>query len=54
MRSLTMHVDRESDSDPWEQVAEHEEPLEMVIEEELPFAPYARRLLEALEEEGYR
>ena len=40
-------------SDPWEELAEHREVLEMCIEEDVPFADRARALLERLEEEGY-
>lgn len=40
--------------DIWAEIAEHEETLEMCIEEDVPFAPRAERLLKRLEEEGYR
>ena len=39
--------------DPWAEVAECREALEICIHEDTPFAPYARRLLKKLEEEGY-
>lgn len=42
-----------ADSDPWEQLAQCRETLEMCIEEDVPFAPHAKRLLERLDEEGY-
>lgn len=39
--------------DPWEQLAERREVLEMCIDEDVPFAKRAKRLLDRLEEEGY-
>ena len=39
--------------DVWERLAERRDVLEMCIEEEVPFADRAERLLEQLEEEGY-
>ena len=41
------------DANPWERVAEHREALELCVEQDLPFAERAERLLEQLEEEGY-
>lgn len=46
-------VVRENNSDPWAELAEHRHALEMTIEEETPFAEYARELLDRLDEEGY-
>ena len=40
-------------SDPWERLAERRDALEMCIEEGVPFAERAKRLLERLDEEGY-
>jgi hypothetical protein len=37
----------------WEKLAERRDVLEMCIEEEVPFADRAERLLERLDEEGY-
>ena len=39
--------------DVWEKLDERRDVLEMCIEEEVPFAERAERLLEQLEEEGY-
>lgn len=44
----------DSDHDPWEELAEHEETLEMLIEEDVPMARDAEILLEELEKRGYR
>lgn len=44
----------EDDRDPWERLAECEETLEMLVEEDVPFADRASTLLEKLEQEGYR
>jgi hypothetical protein len=41
------------ETDPWKRLAERREALELCVEEELPFAERAERLLERLEEEGY-
>lgn len=41
------------ENDPWEELAEHRETLEMCIEEDTAFADHARRLLTELEEKGY-
>jgi len=40
--------------DPWARLAEHRDALEMCVEEDVPFADRARRLLDRLEEEGYQ
>lgn len=45
---------KDDDTDPWERLAEHEDTLEMLIEEDVPMARDAEILLERLEEEGYR
>jgi hypothetical protein len=37
----------------WRQLAERREALEMCVEEDVPFADRAERLLDRLEEEGY-
>ncbi|SEW09890.1 hypothetical protein [Natrinema salifodinae] len=42
------------DNDPWAELAEHEDTLEMLIEEDVPMAQDAEVLLERLEEEGHR
>lgn len=39
--------------DVWKKMAEQREVLEMCVEEDIPFADRAERLLERLEEEGY-
>ena len=39
--------------DVWKQMAERREALEMCVEEDVPFANKAEKLLERLEEEGY-
>ena len=44
----------DDDNDPWEELAEHEDTLEMLIEEDVPMAQDAEVLLEELEERGYR
>lgn len=45
--------DPDDSSDPWEELAEYRDVLEMCVEEDVPFADRARQLLERLEEEGY-
>ena len=46
---------REQYDSVWEEIAEeHEEALEICIEEETPFAEKAERLLDELEERGLR
>ena len=44
---------RSESEDPWEELADHREALEMCIEENTPFAEDAEKLLDRLEEEGY-
>jgi len=51
-KSKTRSTD--DDSGPWEELAEHEDTLEMLIEEDVPMAEDAEILLEELEERGYR
>ena len=51
-RSTTPPTD--DDHDPWAELAEHEDTLEMLIEEDVPMAQDAEILLEELEERGYR
>ena len=41
------------EDDVWKKLAERRDVLEMCIEEEVPFADRAERLLEQLEEEGH-
>jgi hypothetical protein len=41
------------DDNVWAKLAERREALEMCVEEDVPFADRAERLLERLEEEGY-
>ena len=41
------------EDDVWEKLAEYRDVLEMCIEEEVPFADRAERLLEQLDEGGY-
>lgn len=41
------------DEDVWEQMSSHSEALEMCVDEDAPFAEYAEKLLERLDEEGY-
>lgn len=43
----------DDDTDPWEELAEHRDTLEMCVEMDVPFADQAEKLLERLEEEGY-
>jgi hypothetical protein len=42
------------DSDPWAELADHQERLEFLVDEDLPLAPYAERALAELERRGYR
>lgn len=42
------------DSDSWERLAELDDLLEQIVEEELPLEEEARILLRELEERGYR
>lgn len=44
---------KDSKEDVWRQLAEHRDALEMCVEEEVPFADRAEKLLDRLEEEGY-
>ena len=41
------------EDDVWEKLAEYRDVFEMCIEEEVPFADRAERLLEQLDEGGY-
>lgn len=43
---------REDDDDVWQRVNEHREALEICVEEDTPFEPYAKRLLEELDDRG--
>jgi len=52
--STTRTPDSDDDSDPWAELAEHEDPLEMLIKEDVPMAEAAEILLEELKERGYR
>lgn len=45
--------DSDDDTDPWERLAAHRDVLKMCIEEDVPFADRAERLLERLDEEGH-
>ncbi|WP_186336525.1 hypothetical protein [Natrarchaeobaculum aegyptiacum] len=54
MSSQSTFRSPDSDHDPWEELAEHEETLEMLIEEDVPMARDAEILLEELEKRGYR
>lgn len=40
-------------TDPWKELAEHRDTLEMMVEEDVAWAHRAEKLLERLEEEGY-
>lgn len=42
------------DYDPWEELAEHEDTLEMLIEEETAMAQDAEILLDELEKRGFQ
>lgn len=44
---------QDNDSDAWETLADNRDVLETIIEEDMPFAPYAENLLDALDERGY-
>ena len=41
------------EQDSWAELAEYRDALEMCIDEDVPFAERAERLLERLEDEGY-
>jgi hypothetical protein len=43
----------DDDTDAWAELAQYRETLEMIIDEDLPFAPYAENLLEELDKRGY-
>ena len=43
----------DDDDDIWKQLAERREVLEMCVEEDVPFARRAEKLLERLKQEGY-
>jgi hypothetical protein len=47
-------TETDDSTDPWESAAEHQETLEMLVEEETAWASYARRLLDGLAKRGYR
>lgn len=53
MSILNSLPDEEGNENPWEQLANHRETLEMCVEEDVAFADRARQLLDRLEEEGY-
>lgn len=44
----------QQEKDDWEILADKQELLEMIVEEDRPFAKYAERLLDGLERRGYR
>ena len=48
-----LDTDDEPDTDVWQQLAERRDALEMCVDEDLPFAERAERLLERLDKEGY-
>jgi hypothetical protein len=52
MSTKTTDTGEQSD-DVWERVAERREALELCVEEDVPFADRAQKLLDRLEEEGY-
>ncbi|AFZ74604.1 hypothetical protein [Natronobacterium gregoryi] len=53
--STTGHTpNADDDPDPWEELAEHEDTLEMLIEEDVAMAEDAEILLDELEERRYR
>ena len=43
----------DADDDIWKQLAERREALEMCVEEDVPFAQRAEKLLDRLNQEGY-
>lgn len=45
--------DDSPDDDIWAELAESRDALEMCVEEDVPFADRAEKLLERIEEEGY-
>jgi hypothetical protein len=48
-----MSTETPDTSDVWERLAERRDALEMCVEEDVPFADRAERLLERLDEEGH-
>ena len=44
---------KDANTDVWEQLAKRRDALEMCVEEDVPFADRAEKLLERLDEEGY-
>lgn len=42
----------DADADSWSEIAKHRDLLEEIVEENGPFAPEARELLDALDERG--
>lgn len=53
MSSIPRQTPDEDDSDAWAELAEHRDTLEMCIEEDTAFAPYAENLLDELDNRGY-
>ena len=51
--SSVQSIDDGDDREVWERVAEHRDMLEMCVEEDVPFAEPAKRLLDRLDKEGY-
>ena len=48
--------DRNSDGDddyPWGAIASHRELLERIVEDDMPYAQYAKKLLDELDRRGY-
>lgn len=50
----TTQSDDTDDTDHWETLANNQDTLEMLVEEETAFATYAQHILDALEDRGYR
>lgn len=53
MRGIDIEQADDSDADVWARLAEHRDALEMCVEEDVPFADRAEKLLDRLDEEGY-
>jgi len=49
----TLASNKDASADVWEQLAKRRDALEMCVEEDVPFADRAEKLLERLDEEGY-
>lgn len=43
----------DAETDAWAELAENRDTLQMTIDEDMPFAPYAENLLDELEKRGY-